>query len=86
MCPGERCANGTVNQNVLPVPASLSTPIVPPIKPTRRRAMASPSPVPPNRRLVEPSAWVNGSNRRSRASGAMPMPVSVTAKVTRGEG
>ena len=44
--------------------------------------MASPSPVPPNRRVVEPSAWVNGSNSRSRVSGAMPMPVSETAKVT----
>ena len=47
--------------------------------------MASPSPVPPNRRLVEPSAWVNGSNSRARVSGAIPMPVSVTENVMSSE-
>ena len=35
--------------------------------------------IPPDRRVVELSAWVNGSNSRSRVAGAMPMPVSRTA-------
>ena len=41
--------------------------------------MTSPSPVPPKRRLVEPSAWVNSSNRRSCCSSLIPIPVSMTA-------
>ena len=40
--------------------------------------MVSPRPVPPNCRVVEPSAWVNGSKMASRRSGGMPMPVSRT--------
>ena len=42
--------------------------------------MASPSPVPPNRRLVEESAWVKGAKIVSNFSAAMPMPVSETEK------
>ena len=38
----ERCANRTVNQNVLPWPGALSTPIVPPITSTSRREIAKP--------------------------------------------
>ena len=54
-------ASGTVNQNVLPSPGLLSTPISPPISSTSRCEIASPRPVPPYRRVVEPSACVNGS-------------------------
>ena len=51
---------GTVNQNVLPLPGVLSTPIRPPISSTKRLQIASPKPgaaVPARRR---PSAWENG--------------------------
>ena len=33
--------------------------------------------------MVEESAWLKGSNRRSAAPGSIPMPVSVTSKRTR---
>ncbi len=75
-------AGRTVNQNVDPRPASLSTPIVPPISPASCRLMASPSPVPPYLRVVLASTWLNDWNSRSSRSGGMPMPVSVTAKRT----
>ena len=42
--------------------------------------MASPSPVPPYLRVVEPSACVNAWNSPRCASAEMPMPVSVTSK------
>ena len=69
----------TVNRKVLPCPGSLSTPISPPISSTSRRQIASPSPVPPNFRVVELSAWLNGWKSRARASGVMPTPLSRTA-------
>ena len=49
-------------------------------RPSARPAgqMASPSPVPPYFRVVEPSAWVNGSNTACSLSAGMPMPVSAT--------
>ncbi len=40
--------------------------------------MAKPRPVPPNRRLVEESAWVKGAKILANFSGAMPIPVSDT--------
>ncbi len=40
-------ASRAVNQNVLPSPRALLTPMVPPITSTRRLEMASPRPVPP---------------------------------------
>ena len=74
-----RVASRTVNQKVLPCPGVLSTPIVPPIIVASRCEMASPSPVPPYFRVVEPSACENAWKRRPWTSGGMPMPVSVTA-------
>ena len=53
---------------------------VPPMRSTMRREIASPRPVPPNLRVVPPSACSNSSKMRACASGAMPMPVSRTAK------
>jgi hypothetical protein len=41
--------------------------------------IASPSPVPPNLRVVELSAWLNRANSLERASSEMPMPVSRTS-------
>ena len=48
--------------------------------------MPRPRPVPPKRRLIEPSTWLKRLNRRSCCAGAMPMPVSVTAKRTMSPG
>ncbi len=42
--------------------------------------MASPSPVPPKRRVVEASAWLKAENRRACWAASMPMPVSRTTK------
>ena len=65
---------------MLPSPGWLSTRMCPPIKLTSRCEMAKPRPVPPNRRVVEESAWVNGAKIVSNFSAAMPMPVSETEK------
>ena len=51
----------TTNENVLPCPTALSTQIRPPISSHELlRRWSGPSPVPPNRRVVEPSACVEG--------------------------
>ena len=50
-----------VKWNVLPWPGSLSTQIRPPISCTRVDEIVRPSPVPPKRRVVDPSAWLNAS-------------------------
>ena len=68
-------------RKVEPLPSSLSTEIVPPISSTRRLEMARPSPVPPNRRVVEASTWLNDVNSLSIRSGGMPMPVSRTTEL-----
>ena len=52
----------------------------PPISPTIRFEMARPRPVPPNRRDVVPSSCAKASKMSACLSGAMPMPVSRTAK------
>ena len=70
----------TVKLNVLPPPGLLTTFIVPPIICTIRLAIESPIPNPPNCRVEEPSAWVNGSKILDSFSGGMPTPVSVTAQ------
>ena len=49
-----------VNQNVDPLPVSLSTPTVPPMRAARRCEMERPSPEPPKRRVVDESTCVNG--------------------------
>ena len=54
-----------MNENVLPLPASLSTQSRPPIRFTIRTEMLRPRPVPPNLRVVEPSACRNGSKMRA---------------------
>src|SRR5439155_2380610 len=78
-----RLASRTVNQNVLPLPTTLSTPMAPPIISTSRLEIASPRPVPPYRRVMDPSAWGNDWKNRSPTSGATPIPVSVTEKRTK---
>jgi hypothetical protein len=66
--------------NVLPRPASLSIAIRPPIKATSRDEIVRPRPVPPKRRVVEPSACENGSKMSCCFSGGTPIPVSATSK------
>ena len=46
--------------NVVPLPASLSTAMPPPIISQKRCVMARPRPVPPYLRVVDASACVNG--------------------------
>ena len=72
-------------RKVEPLPCSLSTEIVPPISSTRRFEMARPSPVPPNRRVVDASTWLNDVKSLSIRSGAIPIPVSRTESSSRYE-
>ena len=71
-------AKSTVNQNVDPSPGLLSTPIWPPMSSTNCLEIASPSPVPPYLRVMEPSACTKGWKSPRTASSPMPMPVSDT--------
>src|SRR3712207_6195032 len=52
---------GGVKGKVLPLPASLSPKIRPPIGGASGEEMVSPSPSPPYLRVVEPSAWEKAS-------------------------
>ncbi len=61
---------------VVPWPGSERREIRPPICSIRWLVMISPRPVPPYRRDMEESAWVNGLNSVFCFSGSMPMPVS----------
>ena len=79
--PRRRPIIGSVKWNVLPAPDSLSTQIRPPIICTSVAEIVRPRPVPPNRRVVEPSAWLNASKMVACLSRGMPMPVSVTREV-----
>jgi hypothetical protein len=64
-----------------PGPACSRPRCLPPISSTSCLLIVVPRPVPPKRRVIEASAWVNGSKIACRRSGAMPMPVSFTSKV-----
>ena len=72
------CSKTMSKKNSLPLPGWLETPMVPPIIATRRAEIVSPNPVPPNCRVVEPSAWVKGSKIERILDSGMPMPVSRT--------
>ena len=72
-----------MNQKVDPKPGSLSTSQVPPICSARSRAMASPRPLPPKRRSMEPCNCTKGVKILARSSGEIPIPVSRTATRTR---
>ena len=67
-----------LTRKVEPWPTRLVTWSVPPMSATSSRLMASPSPVPPCRRVDDPSTWVNWSKIRSSCSAGIPIPVSVT--------
>ena len=72
--------NRMVKWNVLPRLGSLSTQIRPPISSTNCDEIVSPNPVPPNFRVVDPSACSNGRKMSCNLSAGMPTPVSVTVK------
>ncbi len=73
-------ANCAVKENSLPFPSLLFKLILPPISLTKRAEMERPRPVPPNSRVVEVSACEKASKIFLCLSGAMPIPVSRTAK------
>ncbi len=79
---GAHSPSRTVNQKRLPCPASLSTPISPPISSTSRLLMLRPSPVPPYLRVVEASACWKASKMPPTCSGVRPMPVSRTTTLS----
>ncbi len=72
--------------NSLPTPTRLRMRSPPPSSWAISLEMDSPSPVPPNFRLVEPSAWLKASKMWDCFSSGMPMPVSTTVKATLAEG
>ncbi len=73
----------TLKVKVAPSPGVASAQRSPSMARARDREMARPRPVPPNRRVIEPSACSNRSNNRSRVASSKPMPLSCTAKVSR---
>ena len=64
-----------VKENSDPVPASLMTPIPPPISSASCFEMARPRPVPPYCRVVEASTWLNLSKSRPILSSGIPVHV-----------
>ena len=68
---------GRNSVNVLPLPGVLSTRISPPSSRAISRLIERPRPVPPNLRLVVPSACWNASKISCCLSFGMPMPVSL---------
>src|SRR5207253_784196 len=64
--------------NVLPCPGWLSTVTDPPCSSTIRLTIASPSPVPWCRRLIELSPWTKGAKMCSWSSAGIPGPWSAT--------
>src|SRR5687767_9903614 len=74
--------SGRVSVKVEPCPGVLATPMSPPIRRARRRAMARPSPVPPCSRVLLASTCSNSSKIKPSLSVGMPMPVSATAIAT----
>jgi hypothetical protein len=59
---------------VLPWPGVLLNPMLPCMSLTSARERLSPMPVPPNSRVMDESAWKNGSNNRDCTASGMPMP------------
>ena len=72
---------GREKENAAPLPGDDSACMVPPWSSTRCRAMASPRPVPPNCRVMEPSTCSKDVKIQSRFSLAMPQPVSAISTI-----
>ena len=71
---------GSQRVKALPLPSSLSTVKTPPRNRASSLDMESPRPVPPNLRLVVPSACLKASKTISSLSAGIPMPLSLTRK------
>ena len=69
----------TASENVEPTPGWLTTVMSPPMSVASWRLIARPSPVPPKRRVVEPSSCTKASKIAAWFSGRMPVPVSTTS-------
>ena len=69
---------------MVPLPGSDVHDRSPPWARTMRLTSARPSPRPPKRLVVEPSAWAKSSKIVSRRSGSMPTPWSSTASTSWG--
>ena len=67
------------SEKVEPWPGWLTTVMSPPMIVASWRLIASPSPVPPKRRVVEPSSCTKASKIAAWFSGRMPVPVSTTS-------
>ncbi len=76
---GSAAIKGNSHQKVLPWPNWLFTPNRPCMASLNRLQIASPSPVPPNRRATDSSACWKGSNRRCCCCSLRPQPVSQTS-------
>ena len=76
----------TVTRNEAPFPGVLRPRMSPPSISARLRLMVKPSPVPPNRRVVELSACEKGWKIAAICSAAIPTPVSLTSNPRRGLG
>src|SRR5581483_10898815 len=72
--------SGSLTTKLVPPPGTLSTAIVPPCRPTAFAVIASPRPD-PGIFPTFPPRW-NGSKSVARSSAGMPIPWSVTRKVT----
>jgi hypothetical protein len=79
---GGTASVGRRTVKVEPSPGALLAVISPPISRHSLRLITSPSPDPPNCRVVDASAWLNSWNKRPSCSSVMPMPVSETVKWT----
>ena len=67
------------SEKVEPWPGWLTTVMSPPMSVASWRLIARPSPVPPKRRVVEPSSCTKASKIAAWFSGRMPVPVSTTS-------
>ncbi len=74
--------NGNSISKQLPSPSSLVKVILPPIISVNCPQIAKPSPVPPNFRVVDRSAWVKGVNNFCCCAWLIPMPLSITLTLT----
>src|ERR1035437_8684785 len=73
---------GTLTQNVLPSLTLLSTPISPSSAVASFRQIASPKPVPPDRRDAKLSTWTKALKRRVCPLSEIPMPLSLTERLS----
>ena len=70
--------SGRTSSNAEPTPGWPDAEIMPPMAFASAWLMDSPSPVPPKRRVIEPSACSNLRNSLSAVDPSKPIPVSVT--------